>query len=164
MRKSMNIRALLILLVGAVWLPAVIGFGLLARSTYFRETESARNDVRRLADNVNLLVERELDKRLVMARTLGGSAALARREFGLFHEEASASTRGTTDWVVLVDRTRQLANTHLARERFTPLPRDEGSTFIVGEPAVFYTDSAPTIRSPVLGSLARLRCTAVQRP
>jgi len=154
MRGPKNIRVLLLLLVGAVWLPAVVGFGLLARSTYIREADGARNDVRRLADNVNLLVERELDKRLVTARTLGASAALARRNFAQFYEEASAATRGTTDWVVLVDRTQQVVNTHMAYEGFKPLSRGANSTFIVGDPAVFYTESTPTARVPGLGAFA----------
>lgn len=154
MRRSKNIRSLLLLLVGAVWLPAVVGFGLLARSTYVREAEDARDDVRRQADNVNLLVERELDKRLVMARTLGGSAALARREFGHFHEEASAATNGTANWVVLVDRTQQLVNTRIPYETFRSLPRAAEATFIVGEPGVFYTESAPATQVPALGAFA----------
>jgi len=153
-RRSMSIRALLVLLVGAVWLPAVVAIGLLARSTYVRETQAARSDVRRLADNVNLLVERELDKRLVMARTLGGSAALATRNFGLFHDEAVAVTRGTHDWVVLADRTQLFVNTRIADRSLLPLRRAEKSTFLGDEPAVFYTENATSTHVPALGAFA----------
>jgi hypothetical protein len=64
-------------LVLIVWLPAIAGFGLLAWSTYARETGAAQQHVQQLAQSLNSLVERELDKRSVMARTLGASTALA---------------------------------------------------------------------------------------
>ena len=153
-RRSMNIRALLMLLVGAVWLPAVVGFGLLARATYVRESDGARTDVRRLADNVNLLVERELDKRLVTARTLAGSSALARRDFSLFRGEAQAVTSGSGDWVVLVDRRSLLVSTRIADASRLPLRRAENSTFVDGAPAVLYTENAPSTRVPALGAFA----------
>jgi len=72
----LSIRTLPLLLIFAVWLPAVAGIGLLARSTYLRESEDTRQDVERLAQKINTLVERELDKRAV-ATTLGASASLA---------------------------------------------------------------------------------------
>src|SRR5690349_12780805 len=61
-----SIRSRLLLLVLAVWLPAIAGFGLLALSTYEREAGSARDRVQQLAQGLSLVVERELDKRAVL--------------------------------------------------------------------------------------------------
>lgn len=63
----MSIRTRLLLLVFAVWLPAVLGFALLGWSTYLRETEATRERVRQFAQSVSLVTERELDKRVALA-------------------------------------------------------------------------------------------------
>jgi signal transduction histidine kinase len=71
----MSIRSLLLLLVLALWLPAMAGFGLLARFTYLREAAEARQTVQRLAERLNGVVERELDRRQVTVQPAGTGQA-----------------------------------------------------------------------------------------
>jgi len=152
--RRLSIRTLLLLLVFGVWLPAVGGFGLLARSTYVRETEDAREDVQRLAENLNLLVERELDNRIVIARTLGASPALAAGDFPTFHAEATAATRGTDSWAAVMDRTTLRFNTLVPLDDFKPLPRGENAPFAVGDPLLSYTPRGHATPRPLLAALA----------
>ena len=56
-RDRVSIRTRLLLLVFAVWLPALAGFALLARSTYLNETETATRHLRDLARSISLVVD-----------------------------------------------------------------------------------------------------------
>ena len=82
-------------MVFAVWLVAAVSFALLARSIYLQEAQSGREDVREFGRTLNLIIERELDKRASMARTLGASRALRDNHLEDFHAEASAAAAGT---------------------------------------------------------------------
>ncbi len=109
----MSIRTRLLLLVFAVWVPAMGGFGLLARATYVQEARTAREHMRDAARSIRFLVDRELDKRAAVARTLGASKALHDDDLRRFYDDARAATEGTGDTVMLVDADRQLVNTRL---------------------------------------------------
>ena len=116
----MSIRTRLLILVFAVWLPAMAGFGVLARSTYLHETQAATQHVRDLARSLSAAVDGELDKRAMIARTLGASRSLSDGDLERFHEVARRATEGTSDTVLVVDETRQILNT---RKPFgAPLP------------------------------------------
>jgi len=158
----MSIRTRLLLLVFAVWLPAVIGFGLLARTTYQREEDSARMNVQNIGQSLNFVAERELDKRAVMARTLAGSSALHDGDLRRFREEAAVAVEGSGNWAFLVDRERVLLNTLLPELDLTPRPRPPGAHFVTGEPEVFFAQQAPLLKKPVLGVFAAQR--GVQPP
>jgi signal transduction histidine kinase/ActR/RegA family two-component response regulator len=149
-----SIRTLLLLLVLAVWLPAVAGFALLARSTYLREASDARQDIERFAQSLNSLVERELDKRVVTATTLSASQNLLHNRLGLFHEEATAATRDAGSWVVVVDAARQYVNTLAPFDEGRPLARVAGAPFVVGEPRVFFAERGLVTLKPVLVAYA----------
>ncbi|MET0333002.1 MAG: ATP-binding protein [Rhizobacter sp.] len=150
----MSIRTLLLLLVLAVWLPAVGGFALLARTTYLREADDARQDIERFAQSVNSLVERELDKRVLIASTLGASRSLVDDNLKRFHDEATAATRGTSNWVVLLDRQQQQVNTRAPFEDRKPFPRVPGAPFAIVAPQVYFTASGPLTQQPVLAAYA----------
>ncbi len=107
----MSIRTRLLLLVFAVWLPALAGFALLARSTYLHETAMATDHVRDTARSISFVIDGELDKRAAVARTLAASIALRDGDLRRFYDEAQAATDGTGDTMILVDATRQVANT-----------------------------------------------------
>jgi signal transduction histidine kinase/CheY-like chemotaxis protein len=99
------------------------GFGLLARATYVQEANTAREHMRDAAQSIGFLVDRELDKRAAVARTLGGSKALHDGDLQRFYEEARAATEGTSDTVLLVDGDRQVVNTRVPFGSALP-PRD----------------------------------------
>ena len=107
----MSIRTRLLLLVFAVWLPALAGFGLLARSTYQHETATATQHVRDMARSISLVVDSELDKRAAVAVTLAGAHALEQGDMARFYEQARRATEGSGDTVVVVDAVRQVLNT-----------------------------------------------------
>jgi signal transduction histidine kinase len=158
-----SIRTLLLLLVLAVWLPAVAGFALLAHSTYLREADDARQDIERFAQSLNSLVERELDKRVVTATTLSASHHLIHRRLGLFHEEATAATRDTGNWVIVVDQVRQYLNTLAPFDEGRPLTRVAGAPFVTGEPQVFFNERGLVTLQPVLVAYAPGRTGEARR-
>ena len=149
----MSIRTRLFLLVFAVWLPAAIGFALLAYSTFLRETESARTRVEQLTESLNIVVERELDQRAVMAKMLATSRAVRDGDVRRFHEEATSATEGSGSWVMLVDRSTQLANTLVPFDQLKTRPRSQGAGFQTGDAGV-YLVREPLLRRPVLGVFA----------
>ena len=148
--RFLNIRLRLLLLFLAVWLPAAAGFGLLARSIYLHETSSTQEQVQQYARGLNALIERELDKRAVMARTLGASASLKRRELQTFYDEASAAAHETDSWIILVTPTVEVMNTRVAWQADMALPRPAGAPMATGEPGVFFTAKRPVTHRPVI--------------
>lgn len=150
----MSIRTRLLLLVFAVWFPAVVGFGLLARSTYLREADAARERVQQLAQALNVLVEQELGKRAIMAKTLAASTAVRDGDLRRFHEEASAATRGTGNWAFLFTQTTQLTNTAIPFELMQPMPRRPNAPMENGEPNVYFSPLGEVVKKPVLAVFA----------
>jgi len=106
-----SIRTRLLLLVFAVWLPALAGFALLARSTYQHETETATQHLRELARSISFVVDSELDKRAAIALTLGSARSLKDGEMERFYQHARRATEGTGNTVLVVDAARQVLNT-----------------------------------------------------
>jgi signal transduction histidine kinase/CheY-like chemotaxis protein len=101
----------LLLLVFAVWLPAMAGFGMLARSTYLHETQAATDHIRDLARSIAIVVDGELDKRVAIANTLGAARSLKEDELDRFYAHAKRATEGSGNTVLVVDATRQIINT-----------------------------------------------------
>ncbi len=137
----------------AVWLPAVAGFALLAHATYRSEAEDARDDVARFAQSLSLLVERELDKRIVMATTLSASRALSDGDLEGFHGVARLATQATGNWVVLEDRNFQYLNT-LADYDGQVRDRPAGAPFVTDEPRVIFAPRGVVAPGPVLTAYA----------
>ena len=151
----MSIRTRLLLLVFAVWLPALAGFGLLARSTYLHETEAATQHIRDVARSISLVVDSELDKRAAVAYTLGASRSLREGDLERFYEHAKRATEGTGNTVLVVDATRQILNT---RKPFgTALPARGWITvppLVSGDPIVTDLLTSRVNGEPVLTVLA----------
>jgi signal transduction histidine kinase/CheY-like chemotaxis protein len=150
----LSIRTRLFLLVLAVWLPAAVAFGLLAWTTYERETSAAKETMNQQALALSQLVERELDKRGEIARTLGATAALRDGDLALFHQIATTATHGTSNWVMLLDATRQLANTQLPFNGARALPRPDNAPLVASEPEAFFYKTVPIQQKPVVAVLA----------
>jgi signal transduction histidine kinase len=151
----LNIRIRLLGMVFAVWLVAASSFGLLARSIYLQEAQSGREDVRQFGRTLNLIIEREIDRRASTARTLGASHALRDDRLEDFHAEAVAATAGTDSWVILVTSREELVNTRLPFSADTRIPRPELSPMIVsGPPRTFFAPVGPVTHGPVVAVLA----------
>ncbi|MET0509558.1 MAG: ATP-binding protein [Burkholderiaceae bacterium] len=103
----MSIRHRLLLLVLGVWLPAVVGFALLAQQTYRNEQAQARRAVEDLARGVGSLVEGELDKRALPARVLAASSAVRDGDMRMFHREAVRASEVIDSMFGLVDAAGQ---------------------------------------------------------
>jgi signal transduction histidine kinase len=134
--------------------PAVAGFSLLARSTYLRERDDAKQDVERVAQSVNSLVEREIDNRMVLAKTLGVSRALADADLRKFYQEALQATQGSGSWVVLLDPAQQLFNTLVPFEERRLYPRPAGGSFVLDAPRISLVMRAPSSQEPALAVVA----------
>lgn len=147
--RSWSLRARLLLLVLSVWLPAVVAFALLARTTYQREEAMARQAMRDKAESLNASVEAELDKRAVLARTLAASLALRENDIARFHQEASSAPAEGGSAVFLVDRHKLLANSRTAAPDV--LVRTTGAPFVeAGPPRVFFASRGTLRQQPVL--------------
>ena len=139
------------LLVFAVWLPAAIGFGMLARSIYLQQTTAGREHVQEYGRTLNLLIERELDKRATMARTLGASASLRQGNLQAFYDESVAATRNVDSWVILVTPDSEVLNTHMAWRGDLRIPRPASAPMVTSDTSdVFYAPVGPVTHGPVL--------------
>ncbi len=151
----MSIRTRLFLLVFAVWLPAMAGFGVLARSTYLHETDVATQRLRELARSLSVVVDGELDKRAAIARTLGASRSLRDDDLARFYEYARRATEGTSNTVLVVDAARQVLNTR--RPFGEPLPARgwlPDPPLISGEPVVTDLLTSKVNGEPVITVIA----------
>ena len=146
-----SIRSRLLLIVLSVWLPAAAAFGLLARSTYLRGEDAARQQVQQLAERLNAEVEREIERREVMARTLSASQALAEGRYAVFHAEASAAVRQTDSWALVNTPDRQLLNTRVPFAA-QGVPRlNPGRQLLSHESDVRFVLRGPLSNEPVVG-------------
>ncbi len=150
LRLHLRIRTRLLLLVLAVWLPAVVAIALLARATYLRETSAAEERVALLGQRLNRLVEREIDKRAQMAKTLAATNAVRDRDFARFHEEASIATRGGPSWAVLFDRSHMRVNTALPRYEPMQVARVSLGPFTTSEVGVFFVPEGGVVKKPLV--------------
>jgi signal transduction histidine kinase/CheY-like chemotaxis protein len=151
--RSVNIRRHLFLLVLAVWLPAAVGFGLLAASTYQREEARARDSIEQLVLSVHRLVEGEITQRVVMARALALSSDAREARIQAFHQGAQATLQGSPDWAFLVNRSHVLATTQLPSVQ-APIPRPDRAPFLLdGAPQVAFLRVGPAPGRPVIGVL-----------
>ncbi len=160
----MSIRTRLLLLVFAVWLPAMAGFGMLARSTYLHETEAATQHVRDTARSISLVVDSELDKRAAIAYTLGAARSLKDGELERFYEHAKRATEGTGNSVLVVDATRQVLNTRVPYG--APLPLRgwlPDPPLLTGPPVVSDLRTSQVNGQPVLTVMAAEPGVATQR-
>ncbi|MGN6525970.1 MAG: ATP-binding protein [Burkholderiaceae bacterium] len=147
----MNIRIRLMLLVFAVWLPAAVGFGMLARSIFLQQTATGLEHVREYGRTLNLLVERELDRRATMARTLGASLALRRDDLRGFYDEAATAARGGDSWVILVTPTAEILNTHVPWRDGLRIARPASAPMVTSDASdVFFAPDGPVTHGPVL--------------
>jgi signal transduction histidine kinase len=159
-----SIRTRLLILVFAVWLPAMAGFGLLARSTYLNETQAATLHLRDLARTISFVVDSELDKRAAIAYTLGAARSLKEDALQRFYDHAKRATEGTGNTVLVVDATRQILNT---RKPFgEPLPLRgwlPDPPLITGAPVVTDLLTSKVNGEPVLTVIAAEPGVAPQR-
>jgi signal transduction histidine kinase/CheY-like chemotaxis protein len=159
-----SIRTRLLLLVFAVWLPALAGFGVLARSTYLHETQAATQHIRDLARSISQVVDSELDNRAAIAYTLGASQSLHEGDLARFYENARRATEGTGNTVLVVDATRQILNTR--RPFGGPLPPRgwmPDPPLVSGAPVVTDLLKSQVSGEPVLTVLGPEPGVAVQR-
>lgn len=151
----MSIRTRLLLLVFAVWLPAMAGFGLLARSTYLHETETATQHLRDLAHSISFVVDSELDKRAAIAITLATARSLKDGDLERFYQHARRATDGSGNTVLVVDATHQVLNTRkpygaeLPTRGWIPDP-----PLITGEPVVTDLLTSKVTGEPVITVMA----------
>lgn len=142
--EPMSIRNRLLLLVLAVWLPAATGFGLLAKYTFDEEMASSRRQVEQYGVAISSLVERELDKRVVLARTLAASNAVRAGDFQTFHQEAKVATFDTDNWALIATANTQLVNTR-ASYPIVPIPRAKRVALRRDAPYFVFVPRAPVV-------------------
>ncbi|MGV3570817.1 MAG: ATP-binding protein [Ramlibacter sp.] len=150
-RQPASIRSRLVLLLLALWLPAVVGLGLQARAAYLREEEAAREELRQQATALSFAVQAELDRRVTLARALASLPSLKARDFEAFDRDARLAVSGTTDTVMLVDRERQYVYTALAQA--SAVPRRPGSLFVEQGMGVSFVPRGPVSGNPSIAVL-----------
>ena len=119
--EPMTLSRRLLLLMLALLLPVAALFAWVVVATYQRELETERQHLRETVHALALVVDRELDKRAAVARTLAITSGIQEGDHRRFYDEALAAVQGSGDWVVLVDDQNQLVDTSVPYG--TPLPR-----------------------------------------
>ena len=145
----MSIRRRLLLLVFAVWLPAAAGFALLAWYTHREEVSSTRQTIEQHAQAVSVLMERELDKRVVLAHALASTKAAKEGDLAGFYEEARSATDRRDAWALLVTADWQILNT---KGPFPSPPVKRAKSWpLTGDlPQVVFVPLAPVSRSAAI--------------
>lgn len=146
-----SIRSRVIVLVLAVWVPAVIGLGLQTWDAYQREEQAARDNVQQLATSLGAAVQAELDRRLVLAQSLAVSPSLRQRDLSAFDAEARLASARTGLDIFLVDRERQYVYTATSPSR--TVARRPGSLFVEQGMGVSFVARGPVSGKPVIGLL-----------
>jgi PAS domain S-box-containing protein len=118
--SRMTLRGRLLWMVLAVLLPTAGLFVWIVVSTYEREVESGHERLRETTRALSLVIDRELDKRAAVARTLAASPTISAGDLRAFYDQAKAAV-GSGEWVVLVENADQVLNTSVPFG--TPLPR-----------------------------------------
>ncbi|RZL37495.1 MAG: hybrid sensor histidine kinase/response regulator [Rubrivivax sp.] len=147
--RKMRIRAWLLVVVFAVWISAATGFGLLTWNLHEQKTAALLNQVRDAADAVSTVVERELDKRVVLARALASSRAVRDGDFARFHDEATVAMRGTKDWALLASADELLVTTHAAWGA-GPVRRAMPRALTESAPAFIFSPKSPVTGAPLM--------------
>lgn len=150
----MKIRSRLLWLVFVAWLPSALAIGFVARSAYLDKRNAALEDVRKVADALGGIVERELDKRMVMARTLSASSALAHGDLERFYDEAVRATRGTETWAVVLTRGHQVLNTIRPYDPAFSVPIAQEPPWLPAGENIYFSMLGPVVRKPVIGIVA----------
>jgi signal transduction histidine kinase len=145
----MSIRKRLLLLVFAVWLPAAAGFALFTWYTHQEKTAATRRQIEEYGLRLSTTLERELDKRVVLAQTLASSSEARNGDFARFHEEALSATVGRDDWVLLVDTGWQIFNTK-APYPAPRVARAKPLALTEKDPLIVFVPSAPVARTPAI--------------
>lgn len=109
--------------------------------------------MQQLAQSLSSLVERELDKRAVMARSLGASTALKTRDLRAFYDEAALAVQGTQSWVILEDATTQVLTTRAPFRLGAANARAQDAPF-VSAPTVSFIGSGVVSKAPRLAVMA----------
>ncbi len=135
---------------------------MLTRTTYVKEAAAAKNHVQQVAQSLNSIVERELDKRFVLAQTLASTNAVRDGDFRRFHQEATAATKGSGGWAVLLEPRRVVANTLTpfnpeGTPRLSDVPLTQAGPMVVyvprgqarGNPAVTVFAAVPDVHPQV---------------
>lgn len=147
----MRIQSRLLWLVFAAWLPSALAIGVVARTAYIDLRTSALDDVQRLADGLVIIVERELDKRHVMARTLSSSTALQFNDLERFYTEASRATRDTDSWVSVLTPGRQILSTAMPYDPALSIPLPKAPKWLLDGDSIYFNPHGPIVQKPFIG-------------
>jgi signal transduction histidine kinase/ActR/RegA family two-component response regulator len=109
--RALSVRARILILIAAVFLPTVCAAIWGITRVYQRETEAAYDRLQGVTRAMALVVDRELSSRAAIARTLAASRTINGNDLEAFKIEADRAVTGSQDWVVLVDQQHQLVNT-----------------------------------------------------
>jgi signal transduction histidine kinase/ActR/RegA family two-component response regulator len=144
--RPASIRGRLILLVLAIWVPAVAGLGLQAVEAYQSQRQSIQDEMQQQALSLRLALDAEVDRRHTLARTLTAMPALAEGDLARFERAARLAVRDSQDVVLLVDRERQYFRTDA--EAAAPVDRGADARFVTQGIAVEFVRQAPVTGQP----------------
>ena len=150
----MKVRSRLLWLVFLAWLPSAVAIGIVARLAYVDQHNAALDDVQKVADSVGSIVEREVDKRFFMAKTLSFSNSLNAGDLERFYEEAKGATQGTDSWVMLLSAEQQMLDTYRPYDPQLSISISEGSPWLESGEDVYFSMKGPVLLKPVIGVAA----------
>ena len=109
----MSIRARLLWLAALIIVPTACAAAWIVLSTYGREQRSFERTLRETTRALALVIDRELNTREAILRTLAASPSLSDGDFERFARQAVEAMRGTDDWIMLSDERFVYVDTRL---------------------------------------------------
>ena len=149
--KPASIRGRLVLLVLALWLPAVAGLGLQAYEAYQSQKDALKDEMRQQALALRVALDAEIERRFTLARALSALPSLEAGDTSAFERAARGAVQGTQDAVLLLDRERQYFNTDAPGR--PPIARPPQSLFVENGTGIHFAERGPASGQPVVALL-----------
>ncbi|MEO7775303.1 MAG: cache domain-containing protein, partial [Steroidobacteraceae bacterium] len=110
----MTLRLRIVLFTISILLPAIAAGAWMVAATYSRERSASNATVRETVRALSLVVERELQRRDAIVRTLAASDSLQKWDLPAFDRQARAATKGLVEgFVAVLDESQQYVNTSI---------------------------------------------------
>lgn len=149
--RSPSIRGRLILLVLALWLPAVAGLGLQAYEAYQTQKRALQDEIQQQALALRVAIDAGIERRFTLAKALTSLSSLQAGDLATFERVARGAVRDSRDAVLLVDRERQYFYTGAPGR--PPVARPAGALFVESGMGIYFAEQGPASGTPAIAVL-----------
>ena len=149
--RPASIRGRLVLLVLALWVPAVAGLGLQAYDAFKSQRAALQDEMQQQALALRLAMDSEIERRYTLAKALTSLPSLEAGDLATFERAARGAVRDSADAVFVVDRERQYFDTSAPAS--PAVARPPGALFVTSGMGIHYAPKGPVSGKPVIAVL-----------